>query len=108
MKALIASATEKKKSKTENEDLKPDDSNALDNKYFYEKATMRELEASDDYHPLKNDSRSDLSSSQENDFGAIKELTLEMESVALDWKTLRNVTECNCSAPFDHFSRKVC
>lgn len=36
------------------------------------------------------------------------QLTDEMDSVALEWKTLRNVYECICSTPFDHFSRKVC
>ncbi|KAG7165960.1 Myotubularin-related protein 8-like [Homarus americanus] len=30
----------------------------------------------------------------------------ELSSVALDWKTFRNVRECSCSTPFDHFSRK--
>ncbi|XP_066971474.1 myotubularin-related protein 6 isoform X3 [Macrobrachium rosenbergii] len=30
----------------------------------------------------------------------------ELASVALDWKTFRNVRECSCSTPFDHFSRK--
>ncbi|XP_045583051.1 phosphatidylinositol-3,5-bisphosphate 3-phosphatase MTMR6 isoform X1 [Procambarus clarkii] len=29
-----------------------------------------------------------------------------LSSVALDWKTFRNVRECSCSTPFDHFSRK--
>lgn len=35
------------------------------------------------------------------------QLSEEMKSVALDWKTLRNIEECSCSTPFDHFSRKV-
>lgn len=33
-------------------------------------------------------------------------LKTEVESVALDWKTLRNIVECRCSTPFDHFTRK--
>ncbi|XP_063597502.1 myotubularin-related protein 8-like isoform X2 [Penaeus indicus] len=33
-------------------------------------------------------------------------LSPEITSVALDWKTFRNVRECSCSTPFDHFSRK--
>lgn len=34
-------------------------------------------------------------------------LSEELDSVALDWKTLRNVKECPCSTQFDHFSSKV-
>ncbi|GFV60258.1 myotubularin-related protein 8 [Trichonephila clavipes] len=34
------------------------------------------------------------------------QLMEELDSVALEWKTLRNVRECICSTPFDHFSRK--
>uniref|UniRef100_A0A2L2YBW1 phosphatidylinositol-3,5-bisphosphate 3-phosphatase n=1 Tax=Parasteatoda tepidariorum TaxID=114398 RepID=A0A2L2YBW1_PARTP len=34
------------------------------------------------------------------------QLQEEIESVAIEWKTLRNVKECICSTPFDHFSRK--
>lgn len=105
MKQLITSATEKRKARNV-DSIKVDNTNQVDNKLLYEKASMRELEAADDYHPLKNDHKTDQAL-QENDSSAIKELTLEMESVALDWKTLRNITECSCSAPFDHFSRKV-
>lgn len=83
--------------------IRVDDSNRVDNKLLYEKATMRELESADDFHPLKTDKPD---RPREND-GAMQELTSEMESVALDWKTLRNITECHCSTPFDHFSRKV-
>lgn len=31
----------------------------------------------------------------------------EIDSVALDWKTLRNIEECSCTTPFDHSTRKV-
>lgn len=37
----------------------------------------------------------------------ITQITSDLESVALDWKTLRSVQECSCSAPFDHFTKKV-
>ncbi|KAK6637361.1 hypothetical protein RUM44_007777 [Polyplax serrata] len=30
----------------------------------------------------------------------------EIESVALDWKTLRNIVECKCTTPFDYSTRK--
>ncbi|XP_070554043.1 phosphatidylinositol-3,5-bisphosphate 3-phosphatase MTMR6-like isoform X2 [Ptychodera flava] len=29
-----------------------------------------------------------------------------IESVALTWKTIRNVRQCSCASPFDHFSRR--
>jgi hypothetical protein len=41
------------------------------------------------------------------DVMSVEQLAAEMGSVALDWKTLRNIRECICSTPFDHFSRKV-
>ncbi|XP_039294729.1 myotubularin-related protein 6 isoform X1 [Nilaparvata lugens] len=37
---------------------------------------------------------------------SMEQLASELGSVALDWKTLRNVKECVCSTPFDSFSRK--
>ena len=35
------------------------------------------------------------------------QLRREVDSVALDWRSLRNIKECACSTPFDHFSKKV-
>ncbi|XP_064482258.1 myotubularin-related protein 6-like isoform X1 [Ornithodoros turicata] len=37
---------------------------------------------------------------------ALQKLMDEMDSVALDWKTFRNMKECPCSTPFDYFRRK--
>ncbi|XP_050687156.1 myotubularin-related protein 6-like isoform X2 [Eriocheir sinensis] len=37
---------------------------------------------------------------------AVRSVSSELSSVSLDWKTFRNVKECSCSTPFDHFSRK--
>lgn len=34
-------------------------------------------------------------------------LKRELDSVALDWKSLRNVSECQCSTNFDHIMKKV-
>ena len=34
-------------------------------------------------------------------------LRREMDSVSLNWRSLRNIKECICSTPFDHFSKKV-
>jgi hypothetical protein len=46
-------------------------------------------------------------SSGATDIMSVEQLAAELGSVALDWKTLRNIKECICSTPFDHFSRKV-
>lgn len=46
-------------------------------------------------------------SSNAADVLSVDQLAAELGSVALDWKTLRNIRECICSTPFDHFSRKV-
>jgi hypothetical protein len=46
-------------------------------------------------------------SSSATDIMSVEQLAAELGSVALDWKTLRNIKECVCSTPFDHFSRKV-
>ena len=35
------------------------------------------------------------------------QLRREIDSVSLDWRSLRNINECVCSTPFDHFSKKV-
>lgn len=48
----------------------------------------------------------DNSPEQNFDCTVLTQLIDEMESVALEWKTFRNVHECICSTPFDHFSRK--
>lgn len=69
---------------------------------------MRELESADHDHPLKTDAKIEREPIELNNVSmGIQEVTKDLESVALDWKTLRNVNECGCSTPFDHFSRKV-
>lgn len=78
----------------------------LDNKYLYEKQTLRELESADHDHPLKFDIKTDKTGDVDKSVG-IQEITKGLESVAVDWKTLRNINECSCSTPFDTFSRKV-
>ena len=35
------------------------------------------------------------------------QLRREIDSVSLDWRSLRNIKECVCSTPFDHSSKKV-
>ncbi|XP_077861833.1 phosphatidylinositol-3,5-bisphosphate 3-phosphatase MTMR6-like [Saccoglossus kowalevskii] len=34
------------------------------------------------------------------------QLNQAFESVGLEWKTIRNVRQCSCASPFDHFSRR--
>ncbi|XP_065158473.1 myotubularin-related protein 6 isoform X2 [Atheta coriaria] len=82
--------------------FKPDNSNLVDNKLYYEKTTLRELQNADDDHPLKVVTSGDFETSDVN----VNTISKDLESVALDWKTLRNIKECGCSTPFDQFSRK--
>lgn len=68
---------------------------------------MSELEASDDNHPLKPASEMSFSSLSIADNVDPNKLADEIDSVAVDWKSLRNVTGCSCGTPFDQFSKKV-
>ncbi|KAK4887660.1 hypothetical protein RN001_003931 [Aquatica leii] len=104
VKSLLLNAKEKKKTKSK--DFKPDDSNLLDNKYLYDKNTLCQLESADDNHPLRADSKEKDKPVTVEDSKGVQEIIGSLESVALDWKTLRNISECGCSTPFDHFSRK--
>ncbi|CAG0906790.1 unnamed protein product, partial [Darwinula stevensoni] len=36
-----------------------------------------------------------------------EQLAMELSSVSLDWKSLRNVTQCSCSTAFDNHSIKI-
>lgn len=76
-------------------------------RYNYDKK-LSELSAADDDHPLKagNMSFANLSLSAEQSSPA-QALPDELNSVAVDWKPMRNVTTCSCSTPFDQFSKKV-
>ena len=49
-----------------------------------------------------------------NDSGAtdesvvsIEQLLCELQSVAVEWKSLRQATSCSCAMPFEHHSKKV-
>lgn len=68
---------------------------------------MSELEASDDNHPLKPASEMSFSNLSIADSVDPNKLAEEIDSVAVDWKSLRNVTACSCGSPFDQFSKKV-
>lgn len=37
----------------------------------------------------------------------ISQLESELKTVALDWKSSRNMEDCSCSTTFDAFNRKV-
>ncbi|XP_063232371.1 myotubularin-related protein 6 isoform X3 [Bacillus rossius redtenbacheri] len=78
----------------------------LDNRYLYEQADA----GPDSLALFKNNkvtanAVSGLSGAKAEVTSA-DQLAEEVGSVALDWKSLRNIRECVCSSPFDHFSRK--
>nr|XP_049697376.1 myotubularin-related protein 6 isoform X1 [Helicoverpa armigera] len=86
----------------------------IDNKLLYESGgTLSELECANHDHPLK-----EVTPPKPNKIPLITEkasdsipasfavLEKEVNTVALDWKSIKNVTECSCSTPLDHFSRK--
>lgn len=75
-------------------------------RYNYDKK-LSELSAADDDHPLKASNMSFANLSLNAEQANTQTLTEEISSVALDWKSMRNVTTCSCSTPFDQFSKKV-
>jgi len=38
---------------------------------------------------------------------AVDQLLAELQSVAVEWKSLRQATSCSCAMPFEHHSKKV-
>ncbi|KAI5636927.1 myotubularin-like phosphatase domain-containing protein [Phthorimaea operculella] len=85
----------------------------IDNKLLYEcGGSLTELECANHDHPLKEAEHSaniPLITEKVDDTipASILQLEAEVNTVALDWKSLKNVTECSCSTPLDHFSRKL-
>lgn len=80
-----------------------------DNKFNYDNKKLSELQAADHDHPLKlsdNYSFSNLSVSDCNKT-EVDEITSEINSVALDWKSLRSANACSCSTPFSQEMKKV-
>lgn len=102
VKSLITRTVEKKKAKPRREQFC--NNVYLDNKMQYEKNTSKDLQSADHDHPLKlqNDKVSEA-----QDVLNIDSVTKEMESVAIDWKPLRNTDECSCSLTLDQLSKKV-
>ncbi|PSN42829.1 Myotubularin-related protein 8 [Blattella germanica] len=77
----------------------------MDNKYLYEKCREDGLASNLTQLKINNGMPGDATKLQ-GDGLSVDQLTAELASVALDWKTLRNIRECGCTTPFDHFSRK--
>uniref|UniRef100_A0A6B2EES0 phosphatidylinositol-3,5-bisphosphate 3-phosphatase n=1 Tax=Phlebotomus kandelakii TaxID=1109342 RepID=A0A6B2EES0_9DIPT len=79
-----------------------------DNRLNYDRRTGQLTDTTD--HPLQSSdfSFSNLSISETNNEvqPGVHQINAEMQSVAVDWKSMRNVTVCSCSTPFDQFSRK--
>lgn len=68
---------------------------------------MRELESADHEHPLKDNKLQNQIGNEIQDIPKMDDLSKEFDSVAIDWKALRNTHECSCSLSFDHVSKKV-
>lgn len=103
-KAILSNPIGRHKNKN-NVNNKPDNKNLVDNKYLYE-TSIQQLEKSNDLHLQKDFS---VNQSPENNLISfdVDQITKDVESVAIDWKTVRNINECGCSTQFDHYSRKV-
>ena len=68
---------------------------------------------SSDYSPSGRPSSSTLvfrhqSSTEMNDIPTIERLALELNSIALDWRSYQAPLHCSCALPFDSAQRKVC
>ncbi|XP_031616329.1 myotubularin-related protein 6 isoform X3 [Contarinia nasturtii] len=85
--------------------------NSTDNKYAFEyDKKMSELSCADEDHPLKQAEslppKPDTDAGVEGTNQVSDKVTKELDSVAVDWKSLRTATACSCTTPFDQFSRK--
>ena len=56
---------------------------------------------------INDDAYNNMSHSTSMDNLMIDQLVLELKSVAVDWKTFRNVKQCSCAVPFEHHTRRV-
>lgn len=91
MKSFISKAVENKINKMNNTKR-----HQSDNKYHYERENAQHD------HPLNSSS-----SSKSEDSSPTTENLIDLDSVALDWKSLRNSQECSCSANLDQLSKKT-
>ena len=37
----------------------------------------------------------------------VEQILMELQSVAVDWKSLRDVKTCSCALPFEQYTKKV-
>lgn len=76
-----------------------------DNKFNYDNKKLSELQSVED-HPLKaaEFSFSNLSVTDCNN--EVNQITAEIGSVALDWKSLRSASICPCTTPFSQEMKK--
>nr|XP_023012952.1 myotubularin-related protein 8 [Leptinotarsa decemlineata] len=115
VKSMISRTVSKKKPKPKRDQLC--NNVYLDNKLLYEKATSREMRSADHDHPLiaaHNKPTCAVDTVAHNDehrvIGEMTNLELlasEVDSVAIDWKPMRNASECSCSLALDQFSKKM-
>uniref|UniRef100_A0A1B6DT04 phosphatidylinositol-3,5-bisphosphate 3-phosphatase n=1 Tax=Clastoptera arizonana TaxID=38151 RepID=A0A1B6DT04_9HEMI len=83
---------------------------SIDNKLHYDKVEKTAKIVGNEAE-VKQNGEKDENSLAEVKNGILEQSSLdslseELDSVALDWKTLRDVKECPCSTQFDHFSSK--
>ncbi|CAH1174176.1 unnamed protein product [Phaedon cochleariae] len=118
VKSLISKTMEKKKSRPRRDQLCTNV--YLDNKLLYGKNTgsaPAELTSANHDHPLRAQEkraanhdhplRSQEKRGAEGGQLCADAIVKEMESVAVDWKPMRNVTECSCSLTLDQTSKKM-
>lgn len=77
-----------------------------DNKFNYDNKKLSELQSADHDHPLKAAEFSFSSLSVTDCNNEVNEITNEINSVALDWKSLRSATVCACNTPFSQEMKK--
>lgn len=75
-----------------------------DNKFNYDNKKLSELQSADHDHPLAELSLSTVSVTESN--SEVNQIANEINSVALDWKSLRSATVCACSTPFSQEMKK--
>ncbi|CRK92483.1 CLUMA_CG006044, isoform B [Clunio marinus] len=74
-----------------------------DNKFNYDNKKLSELQSADHDHPLKSDDVLSISDCNNE----VNQITNEINSVALDWKSLRSASVCACSTPFSQEMKKT-
>lgn len=108
LKNLISKSA--KKLQTNSASLLQSGKSFSDNKFNYDNKKLSELQSADNDHPLCGPlksaefSFSNLSVTSENTNE--EQISNEINSVALDWKSLRSATVCACTIPFSQEMKK--